>query len=410
MKLNIGCGPIYKKGFINIDAYNDIVADKLMYAWDLDFKDNSVDEILASHIIEHLGFIRSIYAISEWLRVLKPNGRLFIETPNIEKLFDKYLKSNEKRRREILTQIYGLEVKGLAHKFCFSPMLLEEILRDNGFVNIKREFKDEVVRISCYKSKKRKYHLLAKFRKKLYKNNLIDFDDQRIAMEQERLIKFLFSNRLCPLSLWAISKGAIYDPAITIEFVKILSEENLVSQRTGSRYLQILETLKKNNFPSILCALFRQIKGFEGEHRKLYHIVSEIGRKSVEKMLKKDAVPDFKKIKIEEYDQTKFFSENILIFKSDAFFQKGIKNFLLGKYEEAIKFLKLSIRFYRDQFLGYWNLGRLYKLLGKRKMASIYYKQAIKTAKKLSIRNNLVVNLKKELYGEPIHEPVITIK
>ena len=244
----------------------------------------------------------------------------------------------------------------------------------------------------------------------MYKSNLIDFDDQRIAMEQERLIKFLFSNRLCPLSLWAISKGAIYDPAITIEFVKILSEENLVSQRTGSRYLQILETLKKNNFPSILCALFRQIKGFEGEHRKLYHIVSEIGRKSVEKMLKKDAVPDFKKIKIEEYDQTKFFSENILIFKSDAFFQKGIKNFLLGKYEEAIKFLKLSIRFYRDQFLGYWNLGRLYKLLGKRKMASIYYKQAIKTAKKLSIRNNLVVNLKKELYEEPIHEPVITIK
>ena len=45
MKLNLGCGGDYKEGYINADAFDKTVADKIMFAYDLKFDDNSFDEI-----------------------------------------------------------------------------------------------------------------------------------------------------------------------------------------------------------------------------------------------------------------------------------------------------------------------------------------------------------------------------
>ena len=73
MKLNLGCGGDYKKGYVNIDAFDNNVADKIMSAVDLDLKDNSIEEIISSQLIEHLGIVSSIHALSECFRVLQPN-------------------------------------------------------------------------------------------------------------------------------------------------------------------------------------------------------------------------------------------------------------------------------------------------------------------------------------------------
>ena len=54
-KLNIGCGSDYRKGFVNIDrgiARCDLTLD--LEDAKLPFDDNSVDYILASHVLEHI--------------------------------------------------------------------------------------------------------------------------------------------------------------------------------------------------------------------------------------------------------------------------------------------------------------------------------------------------------------------
>jgi len=84
MKINFGCGRLRKPDHINIDItqYIDGKGNKMVDVVldvereKLPYEDNSVDEILADNVFEHLGD-GFIFALNECHRVLKPNGRLF---------------------------------------------------------------------------------------------------------------------------------------------------------------------------------------------------------------------------------------------------------------------------------------------------------------------------------------------
>ena len=52
----------------------------------LPLEDNSVDFVVSSHVIEH--FPDPIKALSEWYRVVKPGGYLYIIAPHKERTFD----------------------------------------------------------------------------------------------------------------------------------------------------------------------------------------------------------------------------------------------------------------------------------------------------------------------------------
>lgn len=82
-KINIGCGIIKKKGYINIDFNPDLKPDLVWKIGEkpLPYKNDSLDEINADAVIEHLdtGFIEFII---EAKRLLKPNGILKFSVPN----------------------------------------------------------------------------------------------------------------------------------------------------------------------------------------------------------------------------------------------------------------------------------------------------------------------------------------
>ena len=158
MKLNLGCGKRYKDGFINIDAFDSTVADKIMSVLDLEVPSNVVAEIEARQLIEHLGYINSTYALAEWFRVLKPDGVLLIETPDIETSFEEYIKGDYKTRKELLSWIYGVESQGMQHVLCFPEVLLKNLLEKSGFTDIKTSFltiekNHPILRICCKKPK-----------------------------------------------------------------------------------------------------------------------------------------------------------------------------------------------------------------------------------------------------------------
>jgi predicted SAM-dependent methyltransferase len=95
LKLNIGCGTDYKRGWINIDNNSDDNINKLDINWDLrnplPFSDNSVDFIFNEHFIEHLTVEDGQIAIRDLMRVLKPGGVMRIATPDLEVTVNKYM-------------------------------------------------------------------------------------------------------------------------------------------------------------------------------------------------------------------------------------------------------------------------------------------------------------------------------
>jgi len=55
MKLHIGCGNDYKRGYINCDKSDKVMVDKVVdLEYPLPFKDNSFKEIIANHVLEHI--------------------------------------------------------------------------------------------------------------------------------------------------------------------------------------------------------------------------------------------------------------------------------------------------------------------------------------------------------------------
>jgi predicted SAM-dependent methyltransferase len=124
LKLNIGAGTTQLAGYIPIDKSLGGDARKL------DYPNDSVDVIRASHVIEHLSFCDAKAALKEWARVLRPGGELLIATPDL----DKIARSNHPMRRFWL--MGGQTNEDNFHRSCFDQETLDGYLRETGFTSI----------------------------------------------------------------------------------------------------------------------------------------------------------------------------------------------------------------------------------------------------------------------------------
>lgn len=81
-KLNLGCRNDKKKGWINIDSDKtcnpDLILDLNKFPYP--FKDDSIDEIFASNILEHLKDTKKV--LKEWERICKNNAKIMIRVPH----------------------------------------------------------------------------------------------------------------------------------------------------------------------------------------------------------------------------------------------------------------------------------------------------------------------------------------
>jgi len=430
MKLNLGCGGDYKKGYLNVDAFDTTVADKIMSAFNLDLKDNSFDEVFMSQIIEHLGIVGSIFSLSECFRVLKPGGQLIIETPDIRKSFQKFLDGDRETRKNILPWIYGVDIPGMSHRFCYPEDLLEKTLQDIGFVNISKDFfeidqYEPVLKIVCEKPKEYKLdQQMTIFRKKLLEKNIIDIDDQITSLEIKDLIDF-FNEKINKFvktqgqnNVKAIfTNGVVRSPEITKLFFDHLTSSGLISKKLYDKYVDNLNILIELDFPNILLYNMRQTTGYIGEEEKLFAIIYEVGIKTAEKILQNenraDIISNLNEIsrKISPDDKIPFLSIKLLTLKANRLFQLGIKEFILKNYESAIKMFNKSTSFHRGEIFAYWNLGRLYRLQGDTKKSEDNYSFTQKLINNLDDENiesykqslkNEIKDLKPSNYRDPV--------
>ena len=85
MKLNLGCGGTKLEGWVNIDRNPGYEPDVIADVRQLPFSDGEVEEIFASHILEHFGYEENV--LGEWSRVLCPGGRITVIVPDVESVY-----------------------------------------------------------------------------------------------------------------------------------------------------------------------------------------------------------------------------------------------------------------------------------------------------------------------------------
>lgn len=98
IKLHIGCGTLYKDGWVNIDNNSDNNIEKLDINHDLStglpFEDNQVDFIYHEHFIEHLTYDDGLLFLKDCFRVLKPSGVMRVACPDLDQLIQAYVQDN----------------------------------------------------------------------------------------------------------------------------------------------------------------------------------------------------------------------------------------------------------------------------------------------------------------------------
>ena len=147
IRLNVGCGGMIMPDYINIDPspWDGCKADVIADMNALPFDAGTVDEILTYHVIEHVFRWDAVRALEHWHALLKPGGRLVIETPRRKAvcfgyLFLPWLRRVSDHGLVFSDGFYG-DVKSqdelLVHKYLWEAIELVRELRWLGFVNVR---------------------------------------------------------------------------------------------------------------------------------------------------------------------------------------------------------------------------------------------------------------------------------
>jgi hypothetical protein len=129
-RLNIGSGNTEIAGFENWDIKDG------KEAYPLEVEPESIDEIRASHILEHFPHAMTQAILCDWVKALKPGGSLKVAVPDFRVIAQNYLDG-----MGLPTQGYvmGGQVDEYDfHKAIFDDIALREEMRNAGLRNIRR--------------------------------------------------------------------------------------------------------------------------------------------------------------------------------------------------------------------------------------------------------------------------------
>jgi len=173
VKYNMGCGPKYLEGYINVDGF---AWDRVDYIHDLtdipySFAGNkSASKIISIEVLEHISFKDISKVLKEWYRILENGGELNIQVPDCGKMMEYYMNNqicncvpHKDATEEFKARIDCEYCNGQGkvnpkrwlfaftgaqkhpfdtHKNIFTAEILCHYLKETGFINLR--FQDDI--------------------------------------------------------------------------------------------------------------------------------------------------------------------------------------------------------------------------------------------------------------------------
>lgn len=180
MRVNIGCGKTPCKGWRNFDNSISVKLSRILFfdvllyklkiidgnqytfiktcrennieygnvAKKIPLANNSVEVLYSSHMMEHLDRDSANHFLSEARRVLRPNGIIRLALPDLKKLVEEYIQSEDADKFLTSTHLCHPAPKSWIHKFKFlltgiryhqwmyDGQSLRKLLESHGFIKI----------------------------------------------------------------------------------------------------------------------------------------------------------------------------------------------------------------------------------------------------------------------------------
>jgi SAM-dependent methyltransferase len=152
VRLNLGCGDKILPGYVNVDVVEaragktpDVLCDLRELT---PFSADYADEILSVHVVEHFWRWEVEAVLKEWLRVLKPGGKLILECPNLQAACEEFLEDPDRRSapgqegQTTMWVFYGdpkWKDPLMVHRWGYTPRSLGRMLESIGLVDVRQE-------------------------------------------------------------------------------------------------------------------------------------------------------------------------------------------------------------------------------------------------------------------------------
>lgn len=153
LKLNLGCGPNRKKGWVNIDLFEQAADLKLDLREPWPFPNACVSHIYSEHVFEHLDFHEEVpHWLSEALRVLQPQGVFDVGVPDTEWPLRAWANPDDEywsfarslcptwcqTRLDVVNYHFRQDKLHGEHKYAWDEETLVRTLKRAGFISVER--------------------------------------------------------------------------------------------------------------------------------------------------------------------------------------------------------------------------------------------------------------------------------
>lgn len=155
-KLHLGCGRNYLDGWINtdIDSKRYKLDQRLDITENFPFENNTISYIFSEHVIEHISYKDGKFMLEECYRIMKPNGKIRISTPDLKFLIEFYTKDKSQLQKDYVNlsishSAYDIDkyhctdafiinnfVRAWGHLFIYDEETLTNLFTEIGFKNI----------------------------------------------------------------------------------------------------------------------------------------------------------------------------------------------------------------------------------------------------------------------------------
>lgn len=143
MKLHLGCGQRYFKGYVNIDypltehsVQQTSVADQFANLFELKYAAGAIEEVRLHHVFEHFTRAQACAMLASWNSWLRDKGIVHIEVPDFEKTAKAVLAlfASDKAQSVGLRHIFGSqEAHWAVHYEGYTKARLKNFLEHYGY-------------------------------------------------------------------------------------------------------------------------------------------------------------------------------------------------------------------------------------------------------------------------------------